>query len=439
MALVKYNPMIIKPRKSSTGFTFSNTSRMNVTKPVAKIVHHRTQLQLHYNSVFIYLSRIWRTLSTDSKNSWGSFASAIPQPTKFSDTKYLSGFQCFVRRNYYLILETGSFDDLMLTPNTTVYENDPPEISLSLSSDSLIVNLTFARNVSDLRCHIYASAPLNSSVNYNGNNYRYMLSVDSYTQSVDITEQYLKAFEYLPQAINEHTQIVIDYVNCAKLNGQLWFHTSKRGKLINQDMGIYYRNDMVHYSKSIAAAGWRVPTAYDYILNWNYFGGLGNAGDNIRIENPAFWNYYGLPSDNASLLSFKGSGIYYPELDYFAEVKDTAIINTSTIDSSGNCAYFQLNSEFANIVRYDYPTLEHSTLRVGRVNLSMPPGTRGVYIGNDGREYETVCWNFQEIICENLKETKFSDGSDIPIVYSAQDFIDSAVPCGTWLNYIPHF
>lgn len=437
MSLVKYNTALVKPRKSSTGFTFSNTSKMNVSKPVAKITHHRTQLQLDYNSIFIYLSRIWRTLSTESKNAWGSFASAIPQPTKFSNTKYLSGFQCFVRRNYYLILETGSFDNLMLSPDSTVYSNDPATFGISIVNNRLIISAYFERSVADLRCMLFVSAPVTDSISFCGNNYRFITSISSESQDIDITDQYLAAFQKLPDLNDTHKSIFIDYVNCAIGNGQLWFHSTVKKKQPDSFMGLYYRGDIVHYSKTIAADGWRIPSTNDMFYICNTLADFGTCAPYLRELGYTNWSDMGLPANDLFHLNFKGSGIYYPEDDYWAEVKDTCIIQTSTIIDYTKCGYYQFNSEFAPIYFYAYDSLENVPLRVCRTNMGMSDGEFGTYIGNDGKVYKTVCWSNREMITSNLNETKFSDGTDIPIVNSGTAFLESSIPCAVYLNYTP--
>lgn len=437
MALVKYNPAIVKPRKSSTGFTFSNTTRMHVAKPVTKIVHQRSQVQRPFKGNFINLAQHWRNLSAGEKTAWQNFATAIPQPTKFDPTKFLSGYHCFLRRNFYNALDLIIPGNIMTNPNSTIYEYDSPAITAILDGQSLGLSIVFERGNDDLQFHIFASEPVYNSVSFCGNNYRYMKTISNVNQIVDITEPYLSAFQKLPARIMDSAGIFVDFVECAKLNGQFWFHTSIKPKKFKLKFGLYYRSDIVHYSKSIAASGWRIPSLNDFIAICSVFGSPYSQSPALRAIGEEYWYYFGIDATNLTKLSFIGSGVYYPTTNAFEGIRSLCEINFSSNAVPGYFDCAQFYSETYDIDIFSRTIQENVPLRVCRTNMNMSDGEKGSYVGNDGKVYQTVCWAHIEMITSNLVETKFSNGSDIPVVTNSADFISSVVPCGCYKDFTP--
>lgn len=57
-----------------------------------------------------------------------------------------------------------------------------------------------------------------------------------------------------------------------------------------------------------------------------------------------------------------------------------------------------------------------------RTGTLLKNGETGIYVGNDGREYDTVCVNGIEWMAENLAESKYRDGSAIPVIVLDADW-----------------
>ena len=56
------------------------------------------------------------------------------------------------------------------------------------------------------------------------------------------------------------------------------------------------------------------------------------------------------------------------------------------------------------------------SVRLIKDNTTLTEGQTGIYIGNDGKVYRTICIGTQEWLADNSAETKYRDGSDIPVV-----------------------
>ena len=67
------------------------------------------------------------------------------------------------------------------------------------------------------------------------------------------------------------------------------------------------------------------------------------------------------------------------------------------------------------ILTTDYKYVGYSVRPIKNLT-TLSHGETGTYTGNDGKIYRTICIGTQEILADNLAETKYRDGSDIPIV-----------------------
>jgi hypothetical protein len=56
------------------------------------------------------------------------------------------------------------------------------------------------------------------------------------------------------------------------------------------------------------------------------------------------------------------------------------------------------------------------SIRLIKDSTTLTHGQTSSYIGNDGKGYNTICIGTQEWLSCNLAETKYRDGSNIPII-----------------------
>ena len=57
-----------------------------------------------------------------------------------------------------------------------------------------------------------------------------------------------------------------------------------------------------------------------------------------------------------------------------------------------------------------------SPIRLIKISTTLSDGEEGIYTGNDGKIYRTICIGTQEWLADNLAETKYRNGDTIPEV-----------------------
>jgi hypothetical protein len=140
MAILKYADGIDPLRKEHYGYTFvrSNYGRSVMQGQRNDRKRYSAQWQRMFN--LIECTRNWRNLSAGIKNAWSVFAAAYPQPTKRDPDKYLTGYQLFVKRNYYQFLHEGPNTSFITDPELTIL-NDP-EFSIMINADGQCIDIT---------------------------------------------------------------------------------------------------------------------------------------------------------------------------------------------------------------------------------------------------------------------------------------------------------
>jgi len=82
----------------------------------------------------------WRNLTAAQQTAWETFAATYPQPTQADANKYLSGYQLFVKRNFYRFLHEGINADFITNP---VLESLPdPNFSAEITDNGMCLDVT---------------------------------------------------------------------------------------------------------------------------------------------------------------------------------------------------------------------------------------------------------------------------------------------------------
>lgn len=190
----------------------------------------------------------------------------------------------------------------------------------------------------------------------------------------------------------------------------------------NGGYGKLYNKFAVRDSRGIAAPGWHVPTRaeLDYLIN--YIGGQYVAGGHLKEIGTTHWKTPNTSADNSYGFNSVGAGI-----------RDAAIEG-----------YIQ---EWNEVWAYEYDIvmlIAHNTAnaytginvplnRGVSVRLIKDDPTLAAYTGNDGKIYTTVKIGNTVWISENLKETKYANGADIPQVTNYTTW--NALVTGAWCWY----
>jgi hypothetical protein len=94
---------------------------------------------------------------------------------------------------------------------------------------------------------------------------------------------------------------------------------------------------------------------------------------------------------------------------------------------------FVVNSDmaYAAIIEGEESKKSGLSIRPIKDSTTLSDGETGTYTGNDGKVYRTICIGTQEWVADNLAETKFRNGDDIPIVTdnATWDALETAGMC----------
>lgn len=140
MAKLKYDPAAEPLRNEHDGFTFQRNNYGYSMFPASKSGRKRYPLQwekMQYNQKAVTR---WREMTTTTKNAWSAFASAYPQPSTKNPAVFLSGYQLFLKRNFYRFLHEGINFDFLLEPELS--ELPDPDFSIEVVEDGMCVDVT---------------------------------------------------------------------------------------------------------------------------------------------------------------------------------------------------------------------------------------------------------------------------------------------------------
>lgn len=175
----------------------------------------------------------------------------------------------------------------------------------------------------------------------------------------------------------------------------------------------YYAATDVRY---ITSVGWHVPSQPEYATMFTVVGGLATAGNMLQDHNKLFWADLTYTA-NTFKWNGRGGGNRGFTNGLFGNTRGVGQ-HIATGDQFAGWNYtFQLDGGNNLIARMlSYPYIQGRSIRILKDSTTLTPGQTGVYIGNDGRHYRTICIGTQEWLADNLAETRYRDGSLIPEV-----------------------
>lgn len=178
--------------------------------------------------------------------------------------------------------------------------------------------------------------------------------------------------------------------------------------------GLIYNWYVVNDARDIASDGWHVPTYNDFIILQNYINPNGSL--KLRIQGLDYWN----TDTGTNELKFNaiGSG-YRINTGVFDGFKIEYDIWSSTLINSTHPYHAAINIGWDDFSIEDsqYHTLKSGLpIRLVKNSTTLTHGQYGIYVGNNGRIYRTICIGTQEWLADNLCETRYRNGDSIPEV-----------------------
>jgi len=173
---------------------------------------------------------------------------------------------------------------------------------------------------------------------------------------------------------------------------------------------------------SVANTDWDIPTRTEWDSLITSLGGNNVAGGKLKEMGTSHWN---TPNTGAT-----------NEVGFNARPGGYALVSYNNIHVEGDWWTNTPNSSFLYYkqIMYNFATINDTyygkgiglSIRLIRTTATpLQNGETGTYTGNDGYVYNTIAINGKEWLSENLRETKYRDGSSIAILTPIESWIES--------------
>lgn len=173
-------------------------------------------------------------------------------------------------------------------------------------------------------------------------------------------------------------------------------------------------------SRNIANTGWHVPSDAEFNSLATYLGGRTGAGGKLKQITSIYWSSPNTGATNEYLFNSRGNG-YRQRLNSttytFNEISRHGGLWTTT-EQDATFAYqnytYYTDANFVSAIYYKKGAFG--------IRLIADSGNPTSYIGNDGKIYRTVTINGVTYTADNLAETKYRNGDNIPEVTDNTDW-----------------
>lgn len=174
---------------------------------------------------------------------------------------------------------------------------------------------------------------------------------------------------------------------------------------------------------------WRVSTQSDYTTLLSYLGDPSLAGGKLKEVGTTYWQPTNTGATNEVGFNGRGSGWRDNTNPFAARYNEIGIWIADNANII-NFKYFNTNIQTVN-----WSTLKFygASIRLIKTSTLLSHGQAGLYVGNDGKRYRTICIGTQEWLADNLAETKFRNGDNIPEITDTASW--NALITGAYCTY----
>jgi hypothetical protein len=344
--------------------------------------------------------------------------------------------------NFGLIPNVGQWLQFMAVPYSEISGQffEPIYATLEILNtylDGFFLNLDVPKGNPDITFSVYLSKPLNPGYNYPSSKVRYMgcFTTKSFLGLSDTPNSYAGQSGKIVKVKADETGLEFGEggggggLTCEDLPACPSFITLQTQldgiaeTLINLNQSsippIYFGLLYNHYctrgtgAASILSEGWHFPTMAEISALATYAGLPANeANKKVKIASGLYWN--NITQNNVFLLNLKGSGIR-SNVGAFSSIKTISRCWTTTFYTGVKYRNMAVNDNVGPI-DVSQPLEEKHGFSITAIKdvTTLSNGQSGLYYGNDGKIYRTICINNQEFIADPLCETLFRDLSPIP-------------------------
>lgn len=198
-------------------------------------------------------------------------------------------------------------------------------------------------------------------------------------------------------------------------------------------------------SRNIANTGWHVPTNNEWVSLGLFLDPDGDkynndAGGKLKETGTTYWQSPNTGATNE--VGFNGRGVphrsdvgvfsgAFVNCYFMADLWIEGYVHTPFISYNTGLLYYTPSA--------GRPVSTGVAVRLVKDSTTLTNGQSGTYIGNNGKVYRTICIGTQEWLADNLAETKYRDGTTIPIVTdnTAWSNLTTGARCA-YNNYDPY-
>jgi len=176
--------------------------------------------------------------------------------------------------------------------------------------------------------------------------------------------------------------------------------------------GYLYNYYVLANPSSIANTGWKAPAASDFEILIAYL--AANSAYKVRETGTTYWS----TNDGLNSVGFKAKGAGNRNFGTFIYLTTTTRYRTTSAGFGGAFTSYKITTVDADILVDFREEIDADgwSIRLLKESTELTDGQTGLYVSNDGKRYRTICINNQEWLADNLCETKYRDGTEIPTV-----------------------
>ena len=202
-------------------------------------------------------------------------------------------------------------------------------------------------------------------------------------------------------------------------------------------LGALYNFFTISDPRKIAAEGWSVPLSVHWTILADFLGGVNLACGKLKESGTVHWLTPNTGATNSSKFSAFAGGFRDPSTGLCNGGNTVAIFWTST-EGSLPASAWERSMYYDRNVFYEGSGSSSKmcgySIRLVKDSTDLADGETGIYIGNDGRKYATICIGYQEWTSENLVETQFQNKELVPFITDDTEWTSLATPGMCYFN-----
>ena len=168
--------------------------------------------------------------------------------------------------------------------------------------------------------------------------------------------------------------------------------------------GALYNYYVASDVRNIANTGWHVITGAEWLTLRNTFSPSSNE---LKETGTLHWTLAN--GTNTSLFTVRGNG-QRTDIGGFSELKSSAYLWW------GNFNWVFIIGVSSDSISLIINSKTGAAIRLAKDSTLLLNGQSGTYVGNDSKVYRTICIGGKELLAQNIAETKYRNGDDIPEV-----------------------